>query len=134
MTIKRLPRALLITLSIVALSACNQSESGQSVAPRSRPTWTPNWITVKYRSDPVDIGAPYFELLKILDSSLVRAAWFDHENYYLIINLNGTNYHYCSVPKDVWLQMKEIDSLGAYYLASIKGNFDCRYNYLPTYG
>ncbi|MCP3910065.1 MAG: KTSC domain-containing protein [Actinomycetia bacterium] len=68
------------------------------------------------------------------DSSLVKAAWYDTSNDYLVINLQGTNYYYCAFPSSSWSGLKSADSMGSCYLDRIKGNYDCRYEGLvPGY-
>lgn len=81
----------------------------------------------------MDIASPYFESLEKLHSSLVDAAWYDEKNEYLIIVLNGTAYHYCSVRSEIWDGLKSAPSLGRYYVANIKGRFDCRMFSAPEY-
>jgi len=116
------------------LEAWASDLDGDRTKPSTESSWTQKWVSVKYRSDPVDVGAPYFDSLDRSGSSVVRDAWFDQANQYLVINLNGTNYHYCGISEDVWLSMQVADSLDYYYISDIKGRFDCRINYLPSYG
>ena len=82
--------------------------------------WQSEWVSIRYRSDPVDVGAPRFDRLAA-DSSLVYAAWFDEANGYLIINLQGTAYHYCGLPSSVWRGLETASSQGSYFNQSIKG-------------
>jgi hypothetical protein len=95
--------------------------------------WTPVYVSVKYRDDPVDVGAPYFESIGARSSSVVDAAWYDAGNEYLVIILNGTPYHYCSFPAVVWSSLKTAPSVGSFYANSIKGRFDCRIFPVPDY-
>ena len=106
-------------------------ETGRSGATQS---WESVWVTVKYRSTPVDVGAPWFEALGRDDSSLVYAAWYDEGNDYLVINLKGTNYHYCGLPRTEWIALQEAASMGRHYNSAIKGRYDCRDNPVPEYG
>lgn len=117
---------------------------------------SPEYITVKYRDDPVDVSGKNFEALDLRDllnkyADLfstgeiekfdVRSAWYDQNEEYLIINLRGTNYHYCEMPVSLWDGLKRagsvdrgsLEELDAYYEQNIKGNYDCRVNRLPTY-
>ena len=64
---------------------------------------------------------------------MVRGAWYDDENQYMVINLNGTYYHYCGMPESVWNTYEKANSFGSSYNAYIKGNYDCRDNYVPQY-
>ena len=93
----------------------------------------PAWITVKYRPDPVDVAAPWFVGLGRSDSSLVDAAFYDAGNRYAIIVLNGTPYHYCGIPPGLWSSFRSAESLGRYFNAQIKGDFDCRTGFIPEY-
>ena len=90
-------------------------------------------IYVKYRRDRVDINHPRWEYLNTSKSSWVRGAWYDDDNDYMIINLSGTYYHYCSLPQSTWNSFKRASSFGSYYNAYIKGDYDCRRNYVPDY-
>ena len=60
-------------------------------------------------------------------SSLVKNIWYDNYNEYLIVDLKGTNYHYCGIPEDEVHDWQFAPSLGRYYYQNIKGNYDCRY-------
>ena len=94
---------------------------------------TANYISVKYRSDKVDIANPRFEYLDTSESSWVRGAWYDDDNGYMVINLSGTYYHYCSMPESAWNSFKSASSFGTFYNQSIKGNYDCRVYPVPKY-
>lgn len=95
--------------------------------------WEPDYITVKYRGDPVDIAAPYFEELSRGFSSLVDNAWYDSSNEYMVIVLNGVAYHYCGMDEAVWNELNRADSRGSFYRSEIRGNFDCRLAPIPSY-
>ncbi|MDV7402381.1 KTSC domain-containing protein, partial [Arthrospira platensis SPKY1] len=90
----------------------------------------PNYIYVKYRNTPVDIAAPYFEYLNTYGSSFINGAWYDAENKYMIIRLNGVYYDYCGIPIFVWQEFKNATSFGSYFNYRIKWNYDCRDNYV----
>ena len=124
--IKKLSIFSVLVLSLI--SGCANTNSGGS-----QEQWTPNFVTVKYRADPVDIAAPYFESLGRTDSSVVNGAWFDSGNQYLVINLQGTVYHYCGIGSSIWNSLKSADSMGSYYRDYISGNFDCRVFPVPEY-
>ncbi|MDO8516390.1 MAG: KTSC domain-containing protein [bacterium] len=97
----------------------------------------PYYIYVKYRPSPVDIAHPRFEHLDTSNSSFIKGAWYDAENQYMVINLNGVYYHYCSFPSLVWFAFerawKPPHSFGNFYTANIKGNYDCRVYPIPVY-
>ncbi len=92
-----------------------------------------NYVTIKYRDDAVDIDHSRFEYLNTSDSSFVHGAWYDEENGYMVIKLKETYYHYCGMPRSVWTSFRGVDSFGTYYTDSIKGDFDCRNNFIPSY-
>lgn len=134
----------------VALSACSSSTATtgqQPYAPGSTattsvrapattpalPTHDPVWITVKYRSDPVNIADPRFFYLDGSSSSLVDVAFYDSADKYMIVSLNGTAYHYCGMPGNVWSGFTMASSLGSFYNSEIKGSFDCRSGAAPDY-
>jgi len=93
-----------------------------------------NNITVKYRDGQVDIANSRWDKLDKSDSD-VRNAWYDNDNQYMIIDLNGTYYHYCSMPESAWSSFSntESSSLDSYYSDNIKGEYDCRNNPIPIY-
>lgn len=89
-------------------------------------------VTVKYRDDKVNISANSFEPLDKSDS-IVKGAWYDDGNEYMVIKLSGTYYHYCGMPSSAWNDFKAASSPDVYYQDSVKGNFDCRVNPVPRY-
>ena len=90
-------------------------------------------LSVKYRATPVDVDTPQFERLDTSESSFVRGAWYDQSSQYMIINLNGTNYHYCGLDTQTWSDFKAAESFGKSFNARIKGRFDCRHTPAPVY-
>ena len=82
-------------------------------------------IYVKYRG-PIDTDNGHFIAYQLKPSSLVHEIFYDRPNNYLLVNLKGTYYHYCSMPKVVVDDWVSSPSLGKFYLANIKGNYDCR--------
>jgi len=85
-----------------------------------------DFVSVKYRSDSVDIADPQFEELDTSKSSFVEGAWYDSDNQYMVIKLDDTYYHYCGMPQNMWREFKKASSFGKKYIASIKGNYDSR--------
>ena len=85
---------------------------------------------VKYRG-PVDL-AP-FKCDVIERSSFIREVCYDQRNTYMLINLRGTWYHYCEIDPATVSGLLAADSIGRFYNASIKGNFDCRTHRVPAY-
>ncbi|MDY6826622.1 MAG: KTSC domain-containing protein [Bacillota bacterium] len=115
--------------SFKAVSNDNQQDDQQAEALK----WVPNFVTVKYRDTSVDIAAPYFEYHDTTGSSFIRGAWYDQNNQYMVINLDGVYYHYCAMPYSVWMNFKRADSYGRFYNQYIKGQYDCRQGYVPVY-
>jgi len=112
-------------------SAPRKQETKQSLSINSHRAT--NYVAIKYRDTSVDINAAYFEHLNTAGSSFVRGAWYDQDNQYMIINLSGTYYHYCCMPKKVWNDFKKADSYGAFYNKNIKEKYDCRQCKVPEY-
>lgn len=106
---------VLFLVSIFVFSSCTQQ----------------NFVDIKYRDDDVDIST--FEKLNTASSSWIYGAWYDEENEYMVINLEGVYYHYCEMPEDKWEDFEVADSFGDYYSESIRGKYDCRLNYVPSY-
>lgn len=102
--------------SLIAIAVAAHAEAGEKVF-------------VKYRGT-VDL-APFKCVWT--ESSLVKRLCYDKRNEYLLVSLKGTYYHYCKLPVPVLQQWTASDSLGRYFNANIKGNFDCRVYPPPTY-
>jgi hypothetical protein len=96
-------------------------------------SWKPLLIDVKYRDDPVDVAAPWFESLGNRESSVVDAAWYDVTREYLVIVLKGRAYHYCDLDLQTWTSFVDANSLGQFYASVIRDNFDCRESDAPAY-
>jgi hypothetical protein len=90
-------------------------------------------VWVKYRQTPVNVADPRFEYLDTSRSSFVTGAWYDSSNFYMVIGLRGTYYHYCRMPRNVWDSFREADSFGRHFNPFIKGNYDCRLGGVPSY-
>jgi hypothetical protein len=113
----------------LAFTILSCSSSGSA----DRDEWSPRYVQVKYRSDPVDVAAPYFKPLRDRNSSFVNAAWYDSDNRYMVIVLNGVAYHYCGLGSEVWSAFSTAPSRGVYYTQAIRGRFDCRVYQAPNY-
>jgi hypothetical protein len=87
-------------------------------------------VMVKYRGV-VDLKP--FECEWYTRSSLVQRICFDARETYLLVNLNGTYYHYCEVPRSTVAAWRSADSLGRFYNQNVKGRFDCRVSRVPDY-
>lgn len=91
------------------------------------------FVSVKYRDTPVNLASGRFTYLSTEESSLVRGAWYDASNEYLVIALDGIYYHYCGLPTHVWVAFQDAGSFGAFYNSRLKGNYDCRLGHVPSY-
>jgi hypothetical protein len=89
-------------------------------------------VNVKYRG-PVNVDNGHFVEYPLKQSSIVKAIYYDEPNEYLLVSLNGTFYHYCSIPMYVVNDWVGAPSLGGYYNAKVKGGYDCRINPTPEY-
>ena len=87
-------------------------------------------VNVKYRGI-VDLKP--FKCESISRSSLVNRVCYDSHERYMIINLQGTYYHYCEIDAGTVSQLLQAQSMGRYFNQSIKGRFDCRTNRVPAY-
>jgi hypothetical protein len=87
-------------------------------------------VNVKYRGI---VSLKPFNCYELKESSLVKDICYDKSEKYLLVNLKGTFYHYCDIPNSVVSDWLSSNSLGRFYNSSVKGNYDCRYNYMPLY-
>jgi hypothetical protein len=87
-------------------------------------------VYVKYRGE-VDLNA--FDCTDIARSSFINRVCYDQRNKYMLISLNGTYYHYCEIDAGTVSSLLNAHSMGAFYNANIKGDFDCRKNRVPEY-
>jgi KTSC domain len=87
-------------------------------------------VDVKYRG-PVDLTP--FKCESIDRSSFIRRVCYDAANSYMIVQLNQTYYHYCDINSVTVGAFEAAESMGRYFNASIKGQFDCRTGHVPAY-
>jgi len=87
-------------------------------------------VQVKYRGE-VDLKP--FDCADITRSSFIRRVCYDQANGYMLINLNGTYYHYCQIDAATVAAFTTADSMGRYFNAEVKGRLDCRINRIPMY-
>lgn len=133
MKIKSLLIIFILLISGLFLSGCTPTETSQYSSSYKTTTHTPRYISIKYRNDSVDINHSRWEKLNTSRSSFVNGAWYDSQNKYMVINLNGTYYHYCGLPSYVWSSFKSASSFGSHFNSNIKGRYDCRVNSVPNY-
>ena len=95
----------------------------------------PVWVTVKYRSTPVDVGTGGFEHWTNENPGNVREGWFDVRNDYMLLNLDGTVYHYCNVSIAWWRSLTSAKSADLQFDLYFKGSmiYDCRRYAVPSY-
>jgi KTSC domain len=87
-------------------------------------------VDVKYRGR-VDLTP--FTCTDVTRSSFIKRVCYDGHNEYMLISLNGIFYHYCEIDDGTVSSLLNAPSMGRFYNASIKGQFDCRINRVPTY-
>jgi hypothetical protein len=85
---------------------------------------------VKYRGE---VDLKHLDYTDIARSSFIDRMCYDQRNAYMLISLNGKFYHYCEIDGDTVSALLAADSMGRFYNASIKGQFDCRKNRVPEY-
>lgn len=124
-----------VLVSSLLLSGCTYYDSNQYLPEQKQEDvgYIPSYVVVKYKNTPVDINHQRWDKLNTSKSSFVNGAWYDSQNKYMIINLSGTNYHYCGLPSSIWSSFKLASSFGTYYNSNIKGKYDCRVNPIPSY-
>ena len=87
-------------------------------------------VYVKYRGE---VDLKFFDCADITRSSFINRVCYDNRNAYMLISLNGTFYHYCEIDAGTVLSLLDAPSMGRFYNASIKGQFDCRTHRVPEY-
>jgi hypothetical protein len=87
-------------------------------------------VDVKYRGR-LDL-AP-FKCTDVTRSSFIRRVCYDKGERYMLISLNGTYYHYCNIPQSTVVALMSSDSMGRFFNAQVKGQFDCRLTPAPRY-
>jgi hypothetical protein len=87
-------------------------------------------VVVKYRG-PVDLA--HMSCEPLARSSFIRRLCYDAKAKYVVVALNDTYYHYCGMPADVLASWRAAESMGHFYNAQVKGRFDCRQGYVPSY-
>lgn len=86
-------------------------------------------VDVKYRGP---VGLRPFVCEEYTRSSFIRRVCYDEANSYMLIKLNETWYHYCTINSATVDSLRKAVSMGRYFSASIKGRFDCRSYAVPT--
>ena len=84
-------------------------------------------LSVKYRDDNVNVSEFIYQ--ETSESSWITGLWYDEENNYLIVGMNGINYQYCGVPASIWEEIINYDKHGSYgkaYHRYLKGDYPCQ--------
>jgi hypothetical protein len=58
-------------------------------------------------------------------SSFITSAEYNAYFEHLVLGLNNKRYDYCGIPKTVWSDFIEAESLGSYYNQQIEGDYQC---------
>jgi hypothetical protein len=87
-------------------------------------------VFVKYRGQ-VELSP--FACQDVTRSSLVNRVCYDAAHEYMLISLKSTYSHYCRIDRATVDSLLAAESMGRFYNAHIKGNFDCRQGGVPTY-
>lgn len=112
----------------------SDSPTSQPSAPQAH-TATPadrgsESVEVKYRGA---VNLAPFDCRDITRSSFIKRVCYDRNNEYMLINLKGTYYHYCEIDDGTVTSLLSAESMGRFYNATIKGQFDCRVRRVPSY-
>jgi hypothetical protein len=99
-------------------------------APEAAPTPVTEQVIVKYRG-PVNLAS--FACEAVNRSIFIRRVCYDAKNAYMLIDLNGTYYHYCEIDEATLTGLLTAPSMGRFFNASIKRSFDCRTHRVPAY-
>jgi hypothetical protein len=92
-------------------------------------------IAVKYWGE---LNLKPFTCTDISRSSFINRVCFDEKEQFMVIQLRGTYYPYCEMPKQTLDTFMTASSMGKFYNANIKGSgkdgpYDCRTHRKPTY-
>jgi hypothetical protein len=79
-------------------------------------------VTVKYRGV---VNLAPFACEPVTKSSFIRRVCYDAKNAYMLINLNGTYYHYCEIDDATVTALLTAPSMGRF--------FNCRTHRVPAY-
>jgi len=81
-------------------------------------------VYVQYRGN-VSLDGFYCEYTQ---SSFVNRICYQQQNYYVVVSLNGSYYHFCGVPYNAVSDWLYAYSKGSFFNKYIRGRFDCRSN------
>ena len=87
-------------------------------------------VMVKYRGP---VNTSHFRCDDVTRSSLVKRICYDASKQYMLISLKGTYYHYCDIDGGTVSELMSANSMGRFFNGNIKGQFDCRSGYVPSY-
>jgi len=81
-------------------------------------------IYIKYRWR-LNLSSKYFTGW-ITDDVKINEIQYDPKQWYMIISIQWTYYHYCRVPRDSWYPFYISADKNNYYERNFYGKFDCR--------
>jgi len=66
-----------------------------------------------------------FDMQTTPDSSAFKEIGYEKTDHILVVTFrdSGDSYYYYDVPRDMWVEFKNADSLGSYFNEYIKGNY-----------
>ena len=84
------------------------------------------------------VPADQFECQDVSRSSFITRVCYNEPGSYMIIRLDQTDYHYCSIGADDVSALMSASSMGRHYNQNIKGDgsdgpFDCRSHPIPVF-
>ena len=126
----------MITRAVVALVLLSLSSTVNAETVLGSGSGLAECVTIKYRDTPVCLNT--FTCTETLQSSFVQQI-YDATRSYMLIKLNETWYHYCTVDRTSVDNLVHASSVGTYYnqhfrsQGPVHGPFDCRDHPVPDY-
>jgi hypothetical protein len=127
----------MITRAVIALMLFSLASTANAETLLGSGSGLTECVTIKYRDTPVCLNT--FTCTETPQSSFVRQICYDAVKSYMLIKLNESWYHYCSVDRVSVDNLIHANSLGSYYNQSFRshgpvhGPFDCRDHPVPDY-
>jgi KTSC domain len=130
-------RLLMVSRAIIGLFLFSLTSSANAETALRSGSALAECITIKYRDTPVCLNT--FTCTETPQSSFVREICYDATKSYMLVKLNETWYHYCSVDPASVDNLVHAASVGSYFnnnlrsRGQIHGPFDCRDHAPPSY-
>ena len=83
-----------------------------------------NKVHVKYRWE-IDLWSKYFIWWVTYDTKIYQI-YYDPKQWYMIVSIEWTYYHYCKIPRNVWYNFYNSNDKYNHYQSFIYKRFDCR--------